>query len=100
MTHTHYDTLHVSRIASLEVIRAAYKSLALKYHPDRNQGDAEATRIMQLINQAYEILSDPIKKVEYDKWIEVQEKLNNKSFIGIIKLRKRLIKKTKSYLKT
>ena len=80
MTHTHYDSLHVSRTASFEVIRAAYKSLAHKYHPDRNQGDAEATRMMQLINHAYEILSDPIKKAEYDKLIEAQEKLNNKSF--------------------
>lgn len=80
MTHTHYDSLHVSRTASFEIIRAAYKSLAHKYHPDRNQGDAEATRMMQLINHAYEILSDPIKKAEYDKLIEAQEKLNNKSF--------------------
>jgi curved DNA-binding protein CbpA len=80
MKNTHYDSLHVSRTASLEVIRAAYKSLAHKYHPDKNHGDAEATRIMQLINHAYEILSDPIKKAEYDKLIEVQEALNNKSF--------------------
>ena len=77
MIHTHYDNLKVSRTAPLEVIKAAYKSLAQKYHPDRNQGDSEAARIMKLLNEAYETLSDPIKRAEHDNWIEQQEKVNN-----------------------
>ena len=77
MIHTHYDNLKVSRTAPLEVIRAAYKSLAQKYHPDKNQGDEDAARIMKLINEAYETLSDPIKRAEHDNWIEQQEKVNN-----------------------
>ncbi len=80
MINTHYDSLQVSRTAPLEVIRAAYKILAQKYHPDRNQGDAEANRLMQVINVAYEVLSDPIKRAEYDRWIELQENLKNKPY--------------------
>lgn len=79
MVHTYYDNLKVSRTAPQEVIRAAYKSLAQKYHPDRNQGNNEAVRIMKLINEAYEVLSDPIKRAEHDQWIERQEKNNFKN---------------------
>ena len=56
--HTYYDNLKVSRNAPSEVIRAAYKSLAVKYHPDRNLSNKDdATRVMALINEAYEVLS-------------------------------------------
>ena len=79
MIHTHYDNLKVSRTAPLEVIRAAYKSLAQKYHPDKNQGDEDAARIMKIINESYEILSDPTKRAEHDQWIAQQEKINNYS---------------------
>lgn len=61
---THYDNLKVARTAPIEVIRAAYKSLSQKYHPDRNQNSAEANEIMRLINHAYEVLSDPIQRIE------------------------------------
>lgn len=73
--HTHYDNLKVSRGAPAEVIRAAYRALAQKYHPDRNSGDAEAVRIMKAINASYEVLSDPGKRHEHDKWIVQQELL-------------------------
>lgn len=71
--HTHYDTLSVVRNAPPEVIRAAYKTLSQKYHPDRNSEDANATAIMAKINEAYAALSDPAKRKEYDKWLEKQE---------------------------
>jgi DnaJ-class molecular chaperone len=71
--HTHYDNLKVSRTAPSEVIRAAYKALAQKYHPDRNHEDSEAARIMKTINVSYEVLSDPIKRQEHDQWILRQE---------------------------
>ena len=71
--HTHYDNLKVSRSAPTEVIRATYKVLAQKYHPDRNPGDAEANRIMKTINTSYEVLSDPIKRQEHDQWVAQQE---------------------------
>jgi curved DNA-binding protein CbpA len=61
-----YETLQVSRRAEAEVIAAAYRSLARKYHPDGNAG-AKGTRRMQEINAAYEILKDPIKRKAYDR---------------------------------
>jgi len=67
--HTHYDNLKVARNAPPEVIRAAYKTLSQKYHPDRNPDSAEAIRIIQIINAAYEVLSDPVKRQEHDDWI-------------------------------
>jgi DnaJ-class molecular chaperone len=70
---THYDNLKVSRNAPQEVIRAAYKVLSQKHHPDRNQDDPNASHIMKIINHAYETLSDPIKRREHDLWIEKQE---------------------------
>lgn len=71
--HTHYDNLKVSRNAPQEVIRAAYKSLSQKYHPDRNTGNPDASRIMSLINTSYEVLSDPAKRKQHDEWIRQHE---------------------------
>lgn len=69
----HYDNLKVSRNAPDEVIAAAYRSLAKKYHPDQNNSDPEATRILQIINRAYEVLSDPVRRAEHDRWIDENE---------------------------
>lgn len=67
MTLDPYKTLKVSRDAPSEVIRAAYKVLASKYHPDRNPGDEASARMMQNINDAYSLLSDPLRRNEYDR---------------------------------
>ena len=61
----HYDILGVSKEASEQEIKKAYRSLSLEFHPDRNSS-AEATEKFQEISQAYETLSDPQKKEEYD----------------------------------
>jgi uncharacterized RDD family membrane protein YckC/Tfp pilus assembly protein PilE len=71
--HTHYDNLKVSRNAPDEVIRAVYRVLAQKYHPDRNPGDLDAARIMTLVNASYKVLSDPVERRNHDRWIEEQE---------------------------
>jgi hypothetical protein len=71
--HSHYDNLKVSRMAPQEVIRAAYKALSQKYHPDKNPGDEKAARIMAIINSAYETLSDPQRRKEHDEWITSEE---------------------------
>ena len=71
--HTHYDNLMVARNAPIEVIRAAYKSLAHKYHPDRNPGNPEATRIMAILNLSYEVLSDPERRAIHDESISELE---------------------------
>lgn len=71
--HTHYDNLKVARDASPEVIRAAYKTLSQRFHPDKNLGNAEAVRIMVIINTSYDVLSKPNKRREHDQWIAQQE---------------------------
>jgi len=63
---THYENLKVSERAPLEVIKAAYRVLSLRWHPDRNPGDPRAGRIMGILNAAYEVLSDPAQRQEYD----------------------------------
>ena len=68
---THYDNLKISRDADADEIRRAYRRLSKQYHPDLNQ-NPDAHRIMQLINQAYDVLSDPIRRAEHDKWIDAQ----------------------------
>jgi curved DNA-binding protein CbpA len=77
--HTHYDNLKVMRDAPDEVIRAAYKTLTQKYHPDRNPGDANAAVIMTHINASYAVLSDPVKRRIHDMnilRIEREERLD------------------------
>lgn len=71
--HTHYDNLKVARLAPQEVIRAAYKALSQKYHPDKNPGDEKAARIMAILNSAYGTLSDPQRRREHDEWIAAEE---------------------------
>lgn len=71
--HTHYDNLKVARDAPPEVIRAAYKTLCHKFHPDRHGGSAKATQAFQLINTAYEVLSDPVRRDQHDAWISRME---------------------------
>jgi hypothetical protein len=61
-----YQVLGISEDATDEQIKAAYRQLALKYHPDRNKSDA-ALVIIQRVNEAYEILSDPARKARYGK---------------------------------
>ena len=62
-----YKTLKISRDAPDEVIRAAYKVLASKYHPDKNPGNSASARLMQTINDAYALLSDPARRSAYDR---------------------------------
>jgi hypothetical protein len=63
---THYENLKVSEKAPFEVIKAAYRVLSMQWHPDKNPGDVRAARMMRLLNEAYEVLSDPPRRQEYD----------------------------------
>lgn len=70
---THYSNLKISRDAPPEVVKAAYKALSSRWHPDRNPDNPAAGRIMALINESYAVLSDPEKRAEHDRWILSQE---------------------------
>ncbi len=66
----YYDVLGVDKKATPEEIKSAYRKLAMKYHPDRNQGDAEAAEKFKEINEANETLSDEQKRAAYDYELE------------------------------
>lgn len=71
--HSHYENLKVARDASMADIRAAYRTLTRQYHPDRNPGNDGAARVMAVVNVAYGVLSDPVKRAEHDRWIAEEE---------------------------
>ncbi len=64
----YYEVLGVSRGASDDEIKKAYRKMAMKYHPDRNQGDKTAEEKFKEANEAYSILSDKEKKAAYDQY--------------------------------
>lgn len=66
----YYEILNVSRDASQDEIKSAYRKLAKKYHPDVNPDDEEAEKKFKEINEAYEVLSDPEKRRRYDMFGE------------------------------
>lgn len=61
-----YKILDLDRGASTDEIKKAYRKLAMKYHPDRNAGDAEAEAKFKEVNEAYSVLSDSSKRQQYD----------------------------------
>jgi curved DNA-binding protein len=67
MEPDYYETLGVRKDASAEDIKKAFRKLARKYHPDLNPGNKTSEQKFKEINLAYEILSDPAKKAEYDQ---------------------------------
>lgn len=68
MSKNYYETLGVSKSASADEIKKAYKKMAMKYHPDRNKGDAEAEKKFKEVNEAYQVLGDEGKKKNYDQF--------------------------------
>jgi curved DNA-binding protein CbpA len=73
MPKTHYSNLQVSEEASPEVIKASYRALAQKWHPDRNPGNAtESESVFKIITSAYEVLSNPTERAKYDAMLREQ----------------------------
>ncbi len=68
MAQDFYSLLGVERGADDAAIKSAFRKAAMKYHPDRNQGDADAEKKFKEVGEAYEILSDPQKRAAYDRF--------------------------------
>jgi len=68
----HYKVLGVPHSVSLQEIKTAFKKLAVKYHPDKNPGNKSAEEYFKEINRAYQILSDPYKRHQYDLILRYQ----------------------------
>lgn len=64
----YYEVLGLNRGASADEIKRAFRRLAAKYHPDANPGDPEAEEKFKEINEAYQVLSDPQKRAQYDQF--------------------------------
>ena len=64
----YYEVLGVTKTATEDEIKKAYRKLAMKYHPDHNPGDKEAEARFKEINEAYAVLSDADKKAKYDQY--------------------------------
>ena len=64
----YYETLGISKGASADEIKKAYRQMAKKYHPDMNPGNAEAEQKFKEVNEAYAVLSDADKKAQYDQY--------------------------------
>lgn len=73
MSVNSYRALHVSEDAPDEVVRAAYRALSLKWHPDRNPHDPTAVGRMMEINEAYRILSNPMSRASLDRALREAE---------------------------
>src|ERR1043166_6511797 len=67
-TRDYYEILSIEKTADGEEIKRSYRRLAMKYHPDRNPGDAEAEVKFKEAAEAYEVLSDPSKRKVYDQF--------------------------------
>jgi curved DNA-binding protein CbpA len=72
MSYTLYDVLEIPASSTSEEIKAAYKKLAKKYHPDKNAGNIWSEDQFKKINQAYQILSNPSKRSLYDNRLEYE----------------------------
>jgi molecular chaperone DnaJ len=64
----YYEVLSVTRTASDQELKTAYRKLAMQYHPDRNPGNAEAEEKFKECSEAYQVLSDPQKRAAYDRY--------------------------------
>src|SRR5258708_18224632 len=68
MSQDYYELLGVSRTASADDLKKAFRKLAMQHHPDRNPGDEASEKQFKNINHAYDILKDPEKRAAYDRY--------------------------------
>src|ERR1700743_271394 len=68
MKMDYYEVLQVERTASDTELKAAYRKLAMQYHPDRNPNNPDAEEKFKACSEAYQVLSDPDKRAAYDRF--------------------------------
>ncbi|XP_058444733.1 J domain-containing protein [Malaya genurostris] len=78
-----YALLNCDENSSVEQIQAEYKVLALQHHPDKNAGDKDAETMFQKLKEAKEILCDPEKRANYDKWRTSGLQISYKNWVGM-----------------
>jgi DnaJ domain len=80
-----YETLQVSRAADAQVIRAAYRSLIQRHHPDRHPGDGSKAELAARLTHAYELLTDPQRKAELDATLTADDLRSSSAAPGVRK---------------
>jgi DnaJ-class molecular chaperone len=78
----YYASLGIGKDANTEQIKKAYRKLVIKHHPDKNQGSKDAEEKFKVIQEAYDVLSDPEKKSQYDQAREIREHPTHHWFRG------------------
>src|SRR4028118_1169454 len=78
----YYEILGVSKSASTDEIKKAYRKVAMQFHPDRNPGDKAAEEKFKEAAEAYEILSDADKRAQYDRYGHASVGGNGRGFSG------------------
>ena len=76
MKSNFYEQFGISETASISEIKVAYRKLAFLYHPDKTGGDKVAEEKLKVINSIYEILTNEIKRKEYDRYL-IRERINH-----------------------
>jgi DnaJ domain len=77
----YYEILGIDQSADSKQIKAAYKRLAMEYHPDRNPGNKHAEEVFKVVNEAYHTLSDPLKKSRHDASLKPAYSISGEEWI-------------------